>query len=200
MREKFSGILFYDKLLELGGVDANAYPPCDPNELENLFHSILDTPNPSLTLKNCLLYYIMKDFGTGIAEKYASTFDLSRPFKLAIDGFWAMDNGKFKEAIQFLSDPSVDLDDSPETCLEWPRKIIESLFASKALKEGFQFVQSTKPALWSQSAISGVLQVLVSNSILSALEFCRQFCKHDIQESLNLVFSQVFSNTKGIMS
>lgn len=196
MRSKLGSELFFDKLLSLNEIEKARYPPIDPHQFETLFNDILNNPSQGMTLKHCLVYYFLKDDSIVKAEKYAEFFGITRPFILAIDGFWAMDNGHFKEAIQYLADPCVDLDDSAETCLEWPKKILTSLFENGEYGLASTFIKSTTPSLWLKSSISSVLQVLTKVNILECLLFCRLFCKDDLETSLRLIFTEFLSDKR----
>jgi hypothetical protein len=47
------------------------------------------------------------------AENYSNYFGLSRPFVMAVNGFYALDNKQYDIGVGFLSDTAVDLDDPP---------------------------------------------------------------------------------------
>ena len=196
MRSKLDNELLYDKLLLLCGIGKSKYPPKDPHEFEVLFNLIVSNPNQGMTLKHCLIYYILKDASALKAEKYADFYGITRPFLLAVDGFWSMDNGYFKEAVQNLADPCVDLDDSAETCLEWPKKILTSLYTNQQYALASSFIHSTNPSIWSQSSITSVLQILAKTSLLECLHFCRKFCQHNLKVSLDYIFREWISLDK----
>ena len=194
MRSKLENELFFDKLLGLCGIEKTKYPPKDPHEFESLFHLILNNANQGLTLKHCLIYYFLKDGSAVKASKYADYYGITRPFLLAVDGFWSMDHGHFKEAIQYLSDPCVDLDDSAEICLEWSKKILFSLYSNSEFQLATIFINNTTPSVWSQSSITKVLQVLAKKNLIECLHFCRKFCRHDLEASLTIVFQECVSS------
>ncbi|KAJ3303278.1 Suppressor of Sensor Kinase (SLN1) [Kappamyces sp. JEL0829] len=191
-RELLAGELFFDKLLALCNVDTTLYPPKDSYTLERLFRSIFDAPDQGSIFKHCLVYYLLKDISQPKAEGYSKFYGLSRPFVLAIGGFWSMDHCQFSHGVQWLSDPAVDLDDAPGTFLDWHLKIITTLFDNDQCELAHLFIQSKKPSLWSQRTIEAVLKVLTKTFLIGALDFQRQYCKHNADNALDYIFDECF--------
>jgi hypothetical protein len=120
---------------------------------------------------------MLLDHGTSIAENFSKYVGLSRPFVLAMRGFWELDNQNHEQAISYLCDPSVDLDDPPEFEFKWNEKIIKCLSISNKPLLISKFINTTMPALWSVEISESVFDCLLKSSITAAIEFCRSRLK-----------------------
>ncbi|OCF45444.1 hypothetical protein I317_00690 [Kwoniella heveanensis CBS 569] len=75
-RRSPGGRLFFDRLLELTGLDGPAlYPPNTPAALRRLLHSIHSCPFDRLK-RDCLLYYLLKDYDAAPSSNQAPTMDV----------------------------------------------------------------------------------------------------------------------------
>lgn len=197
MRYSLDNVLMFDKLLLDTKISLTLYPPQDPTTLELLFNKITGSLASGM-VKNCLIYYLLKDNSASNADSFALKVSLSRPFVTAVNGFWSLDHGNYAEAVKYLSDPAVDLSDpqGQEENFGWYEKIILALYKGKQYSLGLLFIQATGPSLMSEKIIKSVLEILSKTYLLGALDFQRKFCTFDTENSLNLIFTECFSNAK----
>ena len=111
--------LFFDSLLQLAEIDGQAlYPPKGPADTRRLLQAIYSSPLDRLK-RDCFFYYLLKDCestnparsGEGVeslesprAETKASSATddfvqrrcLPTVWKVFMDGYWALDHGKWK--------------------------------------------------------------------------------------------------------
>jgi hypothetical protein len=88
--------LLIDELLSLLGIESHlVYPPPDWRHLEKLVSMVIDSTNLDLQRKHCVLYYFIKDANPSKQQQFAKTFQIPKPFLLAIDGSWNFDRGNF---------------------------------------------------------------------------------------------------------
>ncbi|WVR05159.1 hypothetical protein IAU60_002171 [Kwoniella sp. DSM 27419] len=170
------GKLFYDRLLELAGLEGQSlYPPNTPAAVRRLLHGIYSSPFDRLK-RDCLFYYLLKDYdatvalqaqpsmdvdgdgedavvshvnqGDGRAQAYAKRRCLPRTWTVFMDGYWSLDHSLWETAVTDLSDPSI-------TTLNFVPAIIQTLSTlvsppSHALKLVHGFLISAQPELTSQ--------------------------------------------------
>lgn len=131
---------------------------------------------------------MLKDSSFQKAENYSKYFGLSRPFVMAVNGFYALDNKQYEAGVGYLSDTAVDLDDPPEYEFGWNEKIIKTLQAANEYQLCLLFINSTNTSFWSSEFIFLVLKCLVKIGIPESIEFQRNFDA----KSLRLVFDNCF--------
>eukprot|EP00842_Homolaphlyctis_polyrhiza_P003475 jgi/Hompol1/4128/HPOL_006945-RA len=91
---------------------------------------------------------------------------ISQPFCISINGYWAMDQGRYEIAAALLSDPSIDLD--------WTQKVLKTLLRHRHFRAARQFIQRVNPAVWTQPELEMHLDVLIHTNFPKALSFQRQ--------------------------
>jgi hypothetical protein len=191
-RKELENELMFDKLLKLIDEDAPlSYPPRDAHQLESLFRMIADCQQES-NFKNCMIYYLLKDNNLTKATSFGTLNGLSRPFLLAMDGFWCLDKGLYGEAVRYLSDPAVNLDDPPGLFMNWHVKILTSLYEKEQYQDACIFIQSKQVSYWSQDTIHIVLKILAKTNLFQALSYRRRYCRYDHQRSLSIIFDECF--------
>ncbi|WRT67223.1 uncharacterized protein IL334_004189 [Kwoniella shivajii] len=189
------GKLFFDRLLELVGLDGpSLYPPNTPAALRRLLHSIQSLELDRLK-KDCFLYYLLKDYD-GISSESQPTMEIDDDdqekmnqskspnghvstksdgfakkrcmpltWKRFMDGYWALDHGSYETAISSLSDPSI-------TILNFVPSIIQTLSThvsppSHSLSLIHHFLVSAHPELTTQEESDVRLIALASSGNLS---------------------------------
>jgi Nuclear pore complex assembly len=120
-------------------------------------------------------------------EKYASEFLLPKHFVMAMDGFHLFDNGKYRPAVNLLSDPSVDVD--------WVVHIIDNLYSSKHYKEAFKFIQGQQSSVTKEFA-AAVLPVYAKIEFGMAFKFLRQNASFLAPEALEIILKEAFHAPK----
>ncbi|KAI9623119.1 hypothetical protein KEM48_009548 [Puccinia striiformis f. sp. tritici PST-130] len=70
--ETIDGMLFFDRLMKLGSIPnfKDLFPPPHPSRLRQLLDSI-DACGFDLLKKNCLVYYLLKEYGDGRETRFA---------------------------------------------------------------------------------------------------------------------------------
>ncbi|KAI8899601.1 nuclear pore complex assembly-domain-containing protein [Globomyces pollinis-pini] len=197
MRKLLNGELFIDKFLGIFGVDPKLYPPHDIGQLELLFNAINSNGEQPLVLKHCAIYYLLQDYNPRHAKhvNFAKFVSLSKPYLLAMNGFWDMDHDKPTEAIQFLTDPSVDLSDTANLDLDWSNKIISTLVERNHLDLALKFINCTQPTFWMTKSIETTLHLLCRLKTPLALEFQRRYSKAPIMDTFNLILNEGLTGT-----
>lgn len=102
---------------------ASLYPPTTPGAFRRLLGAIHSAPIDRLK-SDCFIYYLVRDRdakeggmdvdGSGEGEsdnsnaaKFARRRCLPRTWKVYMDGYWALDHGDYKAAVDHLSGPSI---------------------------------------------------------------------------------------------
>ncbi|KAJ3321760.1 hypothetical protein HDV06_003909 [Boothiomyces sp. JEL0866] len=196
-RERLGGELFFDKLLYTCDIPQSWYPPSDANQLERLFNAVCNGEYQT-ALKHSIIYYLLKNISDAKAEAYVKYYGLAKSFIYGVNGFWDFDNGKFQDAIKFLSDPGVDLRDNPEKPCNWIEKIITNLYKQERYKLALDFIQASSISLWTDNIIDAVHQIYCKVDILGALEFQKAYSV-DISLSMPTILDQVFKDHSPIL-
>lgn len=89
-----SGLLFFDILLKLGGIDnaPSLYPPTNFRELESLLQAIRGASYDEMK-RDCLIYYLLKQGCDGREEGYAREKVISPQYIALADAYWWLDSG-----------------------------------------------------------------------------------------------------------
>ena len=89
-----SGLLFFDILLRLGGIDdaPSLYPPANVSELETLLKSIRGARYDDMK-RDCLIYYLLKQGCDGREVGYAREKVISPHYVALADAYWWLDSG-----------------------------------------------------------------------------------------------------------
>ncbi|MBW0498833.1 hypothetical protein O181_038548 [Austropuccinia psidii MF-1] len=113
--EMVHGLLFFDRLMLLGSISnyKELFPPSHPSRLRQLLDSIDGSPF-DLLKKNCLVYYLLKEYGDARETKFAIDRLIPSHFTLSLDGLWALDHSQWQVAIRCFSDPVLTPDFLPE--------------------------------------------------------------------------------------
>lgn len=93
-RSLLSNELFFDILLELGGIEDPhfLYPPTDTSSLQRLLDAI-DASSYDSMKRNCLVYYLLRWHGDGRESKYADRKCISPHYVAITDAYWHLDTG-----------------------------------------------------------------------------------------------------------
>jgi hypothetical protein len=192
MRATLDGVLLVDKLFQLFQPLPATFPPSNPNGLRQLFNTVCEKEDQSAVMKYCVVYYLLLFYSDARADKFVKEFGLSKPFVYAVNGFWALDNGNFSDAVRCLSDPSVNLEDAPDVKFGWNEKILESFLINDRVEEALRFIHTTSLSLWSERIVSLILKVFCKSSILEAIKFQRKFAGKSAVSYLESIFNHVF--------
>ena len=116
-RRNLDGELFIDRLLGCFGVDVKNgddhdnnddhgtsattkkqwYPPKNRASMLELVRTIIDNEQFEEIQKHCIVYYLLKEDGNHRRPlDYAKEFMIPVHFQLLMDGYWAMDHGRFQ--------------------------------------------------------------------------------------------------------
>ena len=89
-----SGLLFFDILLRLGGIDdaPSLYPPASVYELEHLLKAIRGASYDEMK-RDCLIYYLLKQGCDGREVGYAREKVISPQYIALADAYWWLDSG-----------------------------------------------------------------------------------------------------------
>ncbi|KAK9390610.1 nuclear pore complex assembly-domain-containing protein [Lipomyces mesembrius] len=189
-RNKLDGYLFFDLLAT--GIAAvsdaqDLYPPRDTTSLQDLYDHIA-AANADILKKHCLLYYILKDYGSQRASDYVDSVLLPDAHKRLIDGVYALDRFQFQGAMKNLTHPSVRL--------QFTEKILSTLL--KYCDDGPQYIRIyvavTNPTLDTREATIMYLDALSRVSIFSALEFVRTTPPEDRAENYRMLIDFCLSH------
>ncbi|KAJ3044307.1 hypothetical protein HDV00_002627 [Rhizophlyctis rosea] len=146
--------LFFDKLLTACGVDVALYPPRDIREMQKL----LDGIEPlRLLWRDSLLLYLLLDRHDGKESSFVNECMIHQSYYHATKGYWCMDHGRFKEAVQYLTQPSVNND--------WPNQVLLTLRDNGEWAEAARFLEIVQPAAESVEDIAIQMDILLRTDI-----------------------------------
>lgn len=93
-REAMSGLLFFDTLLRLGGIEnaQNIFPPSNKKEYSILLDAIFATSYDNMK-RDCLIYYLLKFLMNTSEVRFASQQMLAHHYASLADAYWFLDNG-----------------------------------------------------------------------------------------------------------
>lgn len=141
-----------------------------------------------LTKKNCLVYYLLKEYGDGREDDFAVDRLIPAHFKRGLDGLWALDHSQWKMAIQSFADPTVTPDFVPEiirTLATLPPRQNRSDYLVR-------FYQLVQPLL-DLPSVEIVMQAMCLNSNLrSAWSLQRTYQGADRTRLLQAIFACCF--------
>ncbi|KAH8113879.1 nuclear pore complex assembly-domain-containing protein [Phellopilus nigrolimitatus] len=141
-RKAMSGVLFFDILLQLGGIDnvPSLYPPANLRALKRLLKAVEGASYDSMK-RDCLMYYLLKWQMDGREVGYADEKCISPHYAALADAYWLLDTGfNLDNALSKLSDARIVKD--------YTTKIIETLNLSPDSGPLIRrFVRTCKPAL-----------------------------------------------------
>lgn len=92
-----------------------------------------------------------------------------------------------------LTDPSVDLNDSPDIEFAWAEKIISCLFRNQRNKESLFFFNSTLPALWSENLVTLMLKTLCKVDLLQAISFQQKHGHGNANSYFKMILDEAFT-------
>lgn len=89
-----SGTLFFDQLLNGGGINATdtLYPPEDIDSLRQLLDAVEGASYDSMK-RDCLVYYLLKEHGDKRELRYADVKCISPQYSSLADAYWHLDTG-----------------------------------------------------------------------------------------------------------
>ena len=150
-------------------VAIKAYPPKSNQDLRNLFATIVGASiqDPQ---KQALIYYILKDCKP-IADRgdaFAREVRLPHRFELSIRGFHALDSDHPKDALEYLTDPSLPLFLGDE--------ILSNLLRSEKLEKSLPlaYYVAASPPLASEKLLLAFFSYLCETDLLVAYNFARK--------------------------
>ncbi|KAK9468984.1 nuclear pore complex assembly-domain-containing protein [Lipomyces arxii] len=181
-RTKLDGKLFFDLLSsDIADVQnvVTMYPPSNKQGLIELHEEIAFSGADTLK-KQCLIYYILKDFtSTTASEEYAESCPLPPAYKYLLDGIHALDRFDFKTAMTNLTKPAV--------MLPFTEKLLSSLLQHS--EAGPQYVRLyvaiKSPELESKSLMLLYLNGLCRLSLSSAFTYVRTTAEEDREEFMS---------------
>ncbi|KAI8867909.1 hypothetical protein GQ42DRAFT_49415 [Ramicandelaber brevisporus] len=160
--ELADGELFVDVLLCVADAEDIGYPPDSPVAANSLLEAIAGSNLP-VNKQNCLVYYLLLDkllfasltrnnqqsiewkmidifdddvFVNSSAAIHALTYRISPQLQMLINGYWAMDNGLYERALQYLAHPAVEAD--------WAVRIFRAFAASGKHAMALEFAYATR--------------------------------------------------------
>lgn len=187
--ETIDGMLFFDRLMKLGSIPnfEEIFPPSHPSRLRQLLDSI-DACSFDLLKKNCLVYYLLKEYADGREARFAIDRLIPSHFTRGLDGLWALDHSQWQAAIRSMSDPTVTPDFLPEiiqTLATQPPPKVRSTYLMR-------FYQLTQPSL-GLSSVKLVLRAMCTNCHLrSAWNLQRSYGQPEREQLLRLIFETCF--------
>ncbi|EGG12462.1 uncharacterized protein MELLADRAFT_101638 [Melampsora larici-populina 98AG31] len=182
-------LLFFDRLLLLASISNHKklYPPTNLNVLKSLLDSIDTCPFDSLK-KNCLIYYLLKEYGDKREDAFASDKLIPSHFTTGIDGLWALDHSMWQLAIHCFATPTVSPDFVPDIML--------SLATLPPIKQRakhlLRFYQLVNPTLDLHTAILVLRAMSASGQIRTAWALQRTFQRPDRDQLIHTILEACF--------
>ncbi|KAL9589990.1 MAG: hypothetical protein Q9203_001186 [Teloschistes exilis] len=175
-RRSMDNELFIDLLLKTLSIKgpSEVYPPKSNQDLCKLHKQILKSPSPPAH-KQCVLYYILKDVPSHDkhtappAATFAKSVYLPGKYRIFIDGIWLMDRGKYKEALDHLTEPVL--------IPTFPEKIISTLCAHRQQRAdedlALAYYYTVKPAIESYKVLETLFARMAASGVAEALFWSR---------------------------
>ncbi|KAI4257544.1 MAG: hypothetical protein LQ352_001609 [Teloschistes flavicans] len=175
-RRSMDNELFIDLLLKTLNIQgpSDVYPPKSNQDLRKLHRQILKSPSPAHHQQS-LLYYILKDVPSldkhtaSPASTFAKSVHLPRKYRIFIDGIWLMDRGKFKEALDHLTEPVL--------IPTFPDKIISTLCThrDRADKDlALAYYHTVKPAIESYKVLETLFSRMAASGVAESFFWSRR--------------------------
>ncbi|THH11437.1 hypothetical protein EW145_g675 [Phellinidium pouzarii] len=169
-RAAMSGSLFFDMLLQLGGIEdaQNIYPPPDLRSLYRLLEAVKCVSFDSMK-RHCLVYYLLKWHMDGREVGFVSEKVISPHYAALADVYWLLDTGlNLDNAVSKLADVRIVKD--------YTTKIIETLAldpeSGRLIRK---FVRTCNPALRDPVDLERYLIATAEYSIVEAWQYQRRF-------------------------
>lgn len=188
-RAAMSDELFFDILLQLGGVEepASVYPPTDAESLTRLLDEV-DAMSYDSMKRDCLVYYLLKWQTDGQSAVYSEEKCISPHYVALADAYWMLDTGtelavrvRFiffhgSNFLQHVMQKAIALLSDARIVKENASKVMETLaLAANSAPLIRKFVRLCKPALTEQADLERYLVALAESSLLEAWQFQRSF-------------------------
>lgn len=182
-------LLFFDRLLLLASISNHKklYPPANLNVLESLLDSIDTCPFDSLK-KNCLIYYLLKEYGDKREDAFASDKLIPAHFTTGIDGLWALDHSMWQLAIHCFATPTVSPDFVPDIMLS----LATLPPVKQRAKHLLRFYQLVNPTLDLHTAILVLRAMSASGQIRTAWALQRTFQRPDRDQLIHTILESCF--------
>ncbi|KAH9461921.1 hypothetical protein MJO28_003315 [Puccinia striiformis f. sp. tritici] len=187
--ETIDGMLFFDRLMKLGSIPnfKDLFPPPHPSRLRQLLDSI-DACGFDLLKKNCLVYYLLKEYGDGRETRFAIDRLIPSHFSRGLDGLWALDHSQWQSAIRAIADPTVTPDFLPE--------IIQTLATQPRLKHRsnylMRFYLLTQPSLDLPSVVFVLRAMCINCNLRAAWALQRSYGRPERDRLLTIIFETCF--------
>ncbi|KAI5123264.1 hypothetical protein M0805_001353 [Coniferiporia weirii] len=169
-RAAMSGVLFFDILLQLGGIGdpQDLYPPADIRALKRLLDTIEHASYDSMK-RDCLVYYLLKWQMDGREVGYADEKVISPHYAALADAYWLLDTGlNLDGVLTKFSDARIVKD--------YTTKIMETLAlhpdSSPLIRK---FVRTCNPALREPEDLERYLIATAEFSFVEAWQYQRRF-------------------------
>lgn len=191
-RTLLGGELFFDQVLrDVARVEVDPgklYPPRTLSDLRALHEAVERSP-VDLLKKQCCLYYVLRDWEDvktrdnndtddddddenedrddrhGYAAGYAATQGVPENYRALMDGYWALDNARYAEALARLTTPGL----TPN----FTTKIMATFAKAGEGARMVRFVQTVQPALDTEEKVDLYLDALVRVDVARTILFTR---------------------------
>ncbi|KAL1914574.1 uncharacterized protein VTP21DRAFT_8199 [Calcarisporiella thermophila] len=184
-RRRMDGQLFIDRLLQYAEIEiGQVYPPRDINQLQHLVRAVFKCDLDSLK-KHCIVYYLLRDTRINArASTYASKYLIPWYFCRLMDGYWALDQGEFEEAVRALADPAVEPD--------WSNEIARILVRFAPPRVALRYLKLAQPTMTSREDVEMWMEVLIKCDILDAFLYQRKHRSKSDHSFSNRLLSHLF--------
>ncbi|KAL8695253.1 MAG: hypothetical protein Q9218_000291 [Villophora microphyllina] len=198
-RRSMDNELFIDLLLRSLAIQraSTVYPPKSNHDLRDLHRQILKSPSQTHQ-KQSVLYYLLKDVNlpnkhtSPPAPPYAKSVYLSQKYRIFIDGIWLMDRGKFKEALDYLTEPIL--------IPTFPEKIIYTLCTHREPGDNdlaLAYYHTVKPAIDSYEVLEALFSTIAAGGVAGSLLWSRRHPKQIRQKLFERLITEVLDAPEG---
>ncbi|KAJ3198952.1 hypothetical protein HDU82_000839 [Entophlyctis luteolus] len=161
------------------------YPPKNIAHLKELFGDVLSKKFEHMHI-NAVVYYLLKDMNTAIAEEYSKRMTMLPSLITLLDAFWDLDHGDFKTAVCKLTTPNIT---NPYAN---SRKILRTLLLAEEQSLATVFMRfSDIPA---EELEETTVKLKLQKSIFDAITYNRNLCLTRQKRMLDIIFDFAFQN------
>ncbi|KAJ3338664.1 hypothetical protein HDU83_007972 [Entophlyctis luteolus] len=161
------------------------YPPKNIAQLKELFGDVLSKKFEHMHI-NAVVYYLLKDMNTAIAEEYSKRMTMLPSLITLLDAFWDLDHGDFKTAVCKLTTPNIT---NPYAN---SRKILRTLLLAEEQSLATVFMRfSDIPA---EELEETTVKLKLQKSIFDAITYNRNLCLTRQKRMLDIIFDFAFQN------
>ncbi|CAG8958531.1 hypothetical protein HYFRA_00009846 [Hymenoscyphus fraxineus] len=201
-RKQLEGLLI-DNVLKDGGIKrpAKYYPPKNNADMRALHKAIIESTFPDQA-KVSVLYYILLHFdastgGRVISTAFEESAFLPKKYQITMKGLLHFDQREFKEALEYLTHPSITPEYTEHTLENLVKYGVECSRTDG--REDFTlaltYYHSLQPVLKTLSAVEHLFSAIARTSVTEAFYFCRGQPEHTQRHSFEMLISVVLQNS-----